>query len=190
MMLSAEQLTAIACDYWPRSMEAALHPETSPQLERLRERWRQTLADMERWRSFIERLKGDLPGFTVGEISATVDACLRCAVYPRDVDRPPDVDWAVVGCMSILAPVYTVFAVRFAYRDGKRVGHTLFFDALPQELGGIAGVLSKGLEASFEVQALPREWAARPVPLCVEPHQPPDTTLFHALFTSEPASVP
>lgn len=189
-MLSAEQLTAIACDYWPRSMEAALHPEVSPQLERLRERWRQTLAEMERWRSFVERLKEDLPGFTVGEITSTVDACLRCAVYPRDVHRPPNADWAVVGCMSILAPVYSVFAVRLAYRNGKRVGHSLFFDALPPELETIAGVLSKGLEATFEVQALALEWATRPVPLWVEPHQPPDTTLFHALFTSEPASVP
>jgi hypothetical protein len=96
----------------------------------------------------------------------------------------------VVGCVSILAPVYTVYGVRYEYSRGKRLRDEVFFEPLPAEMRGPAGVIARGIEATFGVSVLPRELAGTPVPLFVDPREPPDTTLFHALFISQPASVP
>jgi hypothetical protein len=53
-----------------------------------------------------------------------------------------------------------------------------------------ADIVSRRLETTFGVSTLPREIAETPIPLYVEPKEPPNTTLFHALFTSEPESLP
>lgn len=79
---------------------------------------------------------------------------------------------------------------RVSKNGRKRVGHELLFEPLPLEMRGVADVISQRLEATFGVSALPREIAETPVPLFVDPHQPPSTTLFHALFTSEPRNLP
>ncbi|WP_157775088.1 hypothetical protein [Melittangium boletus] len=145
---------------------------------------------METWRTFLDALKGDLPDFVIGDATATVDASLRCAVYPRDNNKPPHADWAVVGCVSILAPVYTLYAVHHEFKGGRPTSHELFFPPLPPEWRDISHTIARRIEATFNVSALSRETAEMPIPLCVDPHQPPDTTLFHALFTSRPQSVP
>jgi hypothetical protein len=47
-----------------------------------------------------------------------------------------------------------------------------------------------GARLLLGVTALPAELAAAPVPLYVDWCVPPDSTLFHALFSSEPDTVP
>lgn len=95
-----------------------------------------------------------------------------------------------MGCVSILAPVYTVYAVQYELSGSKRSGHQLFFGVLPSEMRGIAVELSRKIEAVFGFQELAREIAETPILLLVDPQHPPRTTLFHALFTSQPASLP
>jgi hypothetical protein len=53
-----------------------------------------------------------------------------------------------------------------------------------------ADVIARKLEETFGVEKLPRELARTPVPLFVKWVEPPETTLFHALFTNEPDNVP
>lgn len=189
MTPSTEELLSTARDYWPPTLEAYSSP-TSPQLDRLRERWRHQLSNMEPWWEFIDSLQGELPAFIVWDVTATVDASLRCAIYPPKDRRPPDGHWVVVGCMSILAPVYTVYAVRFKTPKEKQVHSELLLDLHSTEQQALADTVSTTLEATFKVSGLPHDVAQTPVPVCVEPRQPPETTLFHALFTGAPQSIP
>jgi len=190
MALTAEQLLSIARNYWPSDMEHYLRPKQSPAVARFQELWRQQLQKMDRWNAFVRGLGGELPDFTVTNITATFDACLRCAAYPEGARRPASSRWVVVGCASILAPVYTVYGVRYDLSGTKRVGEQVFFEPLPAEMRAPADVMAKGFEERWGVSVLPREVAETAIPLFVDPQQPPHTTLFHALFTSQPESVP
>jgi hypothetical protein len=190
MTLSVEHLVSIARDYWPSDMETYLRSATSPQVTRLQERWQQELANMDRWREFLRALDEDLPDFTIGDATATFDACFRCAVYPPRDKTPPHLDWVVVGCVSILAPVYAVYGVRYECSNGKRTHHSVLLGSFPPEMRVPADAISQRIEAAFGSSEIPREIAETPVALFVDPQHPPDTTLFHALFASQPERVP
>ncbi|WP_257447191.1 hypothetical protein [Archangium lipolyticum] len=187
MAPSSEQLLSVARNYWPSSNEHYLEGEASPEIERLRERWEQELKKIDRWWSFLKELESELPEFTIGDATATVNASFRCIAYSgKDVPKR----FAVVGCVSILAPVCTVYGLEFEDFEGTRTVHRIWFDPLPAEMQSPARVISRKLETTFGVSALPREIADIPVPLFVEWKEPPDTTLFHALFSSKPERVP
>jgi hypothetical protein len=190
MALTFEHLLSIARRYWPSTLEQYLHPESSPEVARFHALWEQELQKMEQWGACVRALNRDLPGFTLGNVTAPVDACLRCAAYPETPFERPGLRWVVVGCVSILAPVYTLYGVQYAYSDTKRIGHKVFFEPLPPEMQAPADIIAQGLESTFGVSKLPRQLAETPVPLFVDPQQPPNTTLFHALFISQPESVP
>lgn len=66
----------------------------------------------------------------------------------------------------------------------------LFFEELPPLMREPAAALARQFEACLGVTALPPALAATPVPFYVDWREPPHTTLFHALFTSEPDNVP
>ncbi|QRK14260.1 hypothetical protein JQX13_13480 [Archangium violaceum] len=190
MTLSAEQLLSIARNYWPSDMESYLRPERSLEVARFQALWRQELGKMGQWGAFVRELNGELPGFTVGNVTAPVDACFRCAAYPETPSESSPFRWVVVGCVSILAPVHSVYGVQYEYSGGKRIRNEVFFEPLPVEMRVPADVLARRIEVTFGARVLPREIAETPVSLFVEPQKPPNTTLFHALFTSQPASVP
>lgn len=189
--MTAEQLLSIARNYWPADLDEYLRPEKSPAVARFQELWRHELGKMDKWNAFVRSLGGELQGFTVSNVTAPVDACLRCAAYPEGARNLASSRWVLVGCVSILAPVYTVYGVRYEFSETKRVGERVFFEPFPAEMQAPADILARNIETRWGgVQVLPREVAATAVPLFVDPLQPPHTTLFHALFTSQPASVP
>ncbi len=188
MTFSTEQLLDIARQYWPSDLETYLRPGSIPEWERLQARWKQEFANMGRWREFLDALEKELPGFTLGNATCPFDACFRCSAY-WDVDPSPQLDWAVIGCVSILAPVYTVYGVRYELKGKQRLRSTVFLDSLPEEMRAPSEVIARKIEETFGASAFPREWNQHPVPLFVDPQQPPNTTLFHALFTGQPDSV-
>ncbi|MFL5343300.1 MAG: hypothetical protein ACJ8AT_00805 [Hyalangium sp.] len=190
MIFSAEQLLSIAREYWPADQESYVRPDKSPQAARLQKRWKEELEKVDPWRAFLRDLTGELPGFTIGDATTTFDACLRCAAYPERESTPPHVDWAVVGCISILAPVYTVYGVQYEYSGKERISHRVFLEPLPPEMRGPATTIARKIESTFGASLLPREVGEVPIPLFVDPQQPPNTTLFHALFVSQPERVP
>ena len=185
MLPSQGQLLAVAEKYW-RSDRAY---DGSPEHRRLTDLWDEELKKMGRWWALLDELKKELPGFTIGNATATPDACFRCAAY-SPVDESSGRRFIVVGCVSILAPVYTVYGVEYVRIGKKRHGLRVFFEPLPAEMRHSADVVSRRIEADFRVSALPRDLADIRLPLHVEPMEPPNTTLFHALFTSEPESLP
>jgi len=186
MPLSVEQLLVIVRRYW-RADKAY---DGSPEHRRLVELWDQELNKLEQWWALLDELKKELPGFTIGNATATPDACFRCAAYSPVSAQFAARRFVVVGCVSILAPVYTVYGVEYVVVDGKRRNPRVFFEPLPGEMRSCADVVSRRLKANFQVNALPRDVADIRIPLYVEPVEPPNTTLFHTLFTSEPESLP
>jgi hypothetical protein len=190
MPLSAEHLISIARNYWRPDKDFDYRPENSPEAERFLDLWEQELKKMDRWRAFLRDLGGVLPGFNIGNATSTCDACFRCSVYPKAETKPQPRRWVAVGCVSILAPVYTIYGVRYDYRGRERIAERVFLDPLPPEMQAPAEIVARRIEATFGVSALPRVIAETPIPLIVEPREPPDTTLFHALFISRPERVP
>ncbi|RKH54493.1 hypothetical protein D7Y23_00085 [Corallococcus sp. AB050B] len=65
----------------------------------------------------------------------------------------------------------------------------VFLGLIPPELQGIADTLARHIEAEYGATALPLEVAQTPVPLYVNLMKPPETTLFHALFTADPWNI-
>ncbi|WNG22056.1 hypothetical protein F0U63_17595 [Cystobacter fuscus] len=64
------------------------------------------------------------------------------------------------------------------------------FELQRPEIKAPAEVITRRVEAEFGFTRLPREMAQMPVPLFVQWKEPPETTLFHALFTNEPENIP
>jgi hypothetical protein len=190
MSLSSEQLISIARNYWPSRKDHDFRQELGPEMKRLYERWEQELKKIDRWWAFLEELENELPGFTLGDATATPDACFRCVAYPEREGPLPTLRWAVVGCISILAPVYTVYGVQFEYSEAARVLRAMEFDPLRPEIRGSAETIARRIESTLGASKLPREIADTPIPLFVQWKEPPETTLFHALFTNQPESLP
>jgi hypothetical protein len=190
MDLTAEQLLSIARNYWRSDRYHHLTQEMSPEAYRLEERWEQELQKVDRWHAFLTELKKELPGFTIGDGTATPDACFRCVAYPVKGRPLPPFDWVVVGCISILAPLYMIYGIEFERAGKVRLSSKVSFEPLPAQMRHPADVFARKIEATFGVRALAREIAETPVPLVVEWKEPPETTLFHALFSNQPESVP
>jgi hypothetical protein len=145
---------------------------------------------MEQWRAFLDALDKDLPDFIIGNATAPGDGSFRCAVYFPEGRTPPGIQRVVVGCVSVLAPVYALYGVESEYRGEKRIRDTVIYEPLPSDMAAVADVVSRRIRETFDVHALPREVADTRIPLIVDPVMPPDTTLFHALFISAPERLP
>ncbi|ATB29762.1 hypothetical protein MEBOL_003217 [Melittangium boletus DSM 14713] len=142
------------------------------------------------WYSFRDKLSEALPNFITGETGSTSDGALRCIVYPPEAARVPTSNWIVVGCVSILAPVYFVYGVECDYADGRLQNPRASFERPPSSMDFPAQMVARTIEMAFGYSAVPRDIAETPVPLFAGLLEPPKTTLFHALFTNEPSSIP
>jgi len=197
MPISAEYLLAVVRSYWRSDHEFDGKLERSPETERFQGLWEEKLEKMDEWHVLLNELQAALPQFGIGNATATSDACFRCSVYTgrepvysSQENEPLARRWVVVGCVSILTPVYAVYGVQYDYRGEERIADRVFLDPLPLEMRAPAEVVARKIETMFGVEAVPREIAEVRIPLIVGPHEPPDTTLFHALFTAWPESVP
>jgi hypothetical protein len=190
MPLSSEDLLAVARNYWPSTQDSYLKQEVSPELQRLQKLWERELPKLDRWWALLEELEEALPGFKLGDATATRDACFRCVASPLDTSSHPTSRWVAVGCLSILAPVAFVYGVHLEYRGTERVSQEARFGPLPPETGRAVDIMTRKIESTFAATTLPRELAQMRVPLFVEFKEPPETMLLHALFTSSPESVP
>ena len=191
MLPPTEHLISIAREYWRPDKNYQLRQEKSPEDRKREARWAEELKKIDGWHSFLRDLRQELPNFTIGDGTATPDACFRCVAYPVKGRPLPPHHWVVVGCVSILAPVYIVYSVKYGrVGDRTRLNPRLDFEPFPPEMDLPARIIAKKIEETFGASKLPREIAEIPVPLFVKWVEPPETTLFHALFTNEPDNVP
>jgi hypothetical protein len=185
--MSPELLLSIVRHYWPSTEAYYLSGEASPELKRLQALWQQELKKLDKWWALLDELERELPEFTIGDGTATSEPSFRCVAYSG---RRAQHRFAVVGCLSILAPVSTVYGLEFEETEETRRVSRICFEPLPDEMQEPARVMARKIEAAFGASALPREVAETPIPLFVEWMAPPNTTLFHALFASRPEIIP
>jgi hypothetical protein len=192
MDFSSENLLAIARKYWRADKVYDGRLVNSPEYDRLCDLWEERLRnDLERWTAFLEALRPELPGFDLG--SATVpssSSSFRCVAYARSPRQSPPFHFAVVGCVSILAPLYSVYGVQYDFVGPEQHNPRVSFEPLPPEMREPADIIAQKIEAMFEVRRLPREVADKPVPLFTPWKEPPETTLFDVLFDSQPDNLP
>jgi hypothetical protein len=193
MKLSVEELIARASHYWPADFEWHERGEIPPETHRLwalyKEEWPRRGAQ---WLALVEDLQQKLPGYSIYNSTVPVDPSFRFTIRPPKERLKPRLDQMVVGCLSLIAPVYSVYGLQHEYRRRKRVmsaNDRLFLDELPQELREPADVAARRIEAHFGVERLTPEVAATPVPLYVDITFPPHATLFHALISEQADSV-
>lgn len=197
MSPTAEELIAIARQYWRLDKDYGL--DSNPEHHRLQQQWEQALKGFDRWRAMKQEieheLRQELPGLKLkmGDATATPDACFRCQVYPDERTEDGQVlprRWILVGCASIIAPVYIVYAVEYDVVGMEALNPRVLLEPFPPELRRPAEIIGRKIEAAYGYRKVSREIAQTPVPLFVEWKEPPETTLFHAIFTNEPTSIP
>lgn len=188
--LSAEGLIKVVRSYYDSSNDFLFTSEPSPEENRRQALWTQWIENMEPWRAFRAKLRIELPNYVIGETYASADGGPRCIIYPPKESRTPSSNWIVVGCVSLLAPVYFVYGAECDYIEGGLRNIRASFEPPPPNMSLPAQVIAETIETSFGFSAVPREVAEAPVPLFAGRLQPPNTTLFHTLFTSAPNSIP
>ncbi|WP_143177612.1 hypothetical protein [Cystobacter ferrugineus] len=188
--LSRDDLLAIIRNYYDSSSEFLYTSETSPATKRLHALWTQWLENMGPWNAFLNELESELPTFVVGDTLSSSDGGPRCLVYPPKESRVPGANWVVVGCISLLAPVYMVYGVECDYADGGLRNEKASFAQPPSNMALPAQIVARKIETTFGFSAVSCELAETPVPLFVGGREPSEVTLFHALFTSDPSVIP
>ncbi len=190
MRPSKEDLIAIARKHYPSSNTFLFTDERSPETQRLDAVWERWSADMSAWHALRDDLGRALPHHLIGETYPSMDGGPRCVIYMPQDSWSAQAPWDVVGCVSLLAPVYFVYGVLWDDSAGRRQNGRARFEPPPASMAWPAQILARTIEARFGFSALPREWAETPVPLYAGSLEPHETTLFHALFTSAPQSIP
>lgn len=190
MSLLKKDLMNVVQQYYDASGE--LHVASRPSLatERLTALWEQWIEERSAWTELRRQLKSELPGHDIGETYSTHDGGPRCLIYPPKESRTPTGNWIVVGCISLLAPVYFVYGVECDFLEGRLRNDKASFEHPPVEMAFAAQVVARKIEATFGFSELARDIAATPVALFAGNMEPPDTTLFHVLFTNAPSRIP
>ncbi|WP_223642127.1 hypothetical protein [Corallococcus sp. EGB] len=192
MSPSTEELLVIARRYWRADQAYDFRLDPSPEYLRYEALWNEKRKEFGRWVALLEEIQEALPDGKVWDYTPpTANPSFGALVYPRHekiMHRPQKV-WVVAGYLSILAPVYTVHCIRKEYLGTQLRSTKVFLGPIPLELQGIADTVARHIETEYGATALPLEVAQTPVPLYVNLMKPPQTTLLHALFTSEPENI-
>lgn len=193
---SETDLVELCRRYYPagRTLDDHAHG-ASPEWHRFHAKWHEALADRSRWLLLRGTLEQAFPANSVGDATAyTHDGGYRCCVHAIEPpDKADGISQEVVGCVSLLAPLYFVYGTQHRYRGGKREepAAIVFLDALPESLMPHAAKVARTIESVFGYQPFPARLASVRIPdLCLDHFEPGRGTLFRALFTLEPASLP
>lgn len=187
---SKEDLIKIVQRHYDSSNAFLFTLERSPEENRRQALWTQWIDNRAPWRAFRAKLRSELPDYETGETYSSVDGGPRCIIYPPKYSRKPSSNWVIVGCVSLLAPVYFVHGVECDYIEGRLQNDKASFEPPPSSMALPAQVVARTIETLFGFSVLPHELAQTPVPLYAGPIEPPQTTLFHTLFTNEPSIIP
>ncbi|MBM7118370.1 hypothetical protein [Archangium primigenium] len=186
---SAEELISVVQNYYDSNNNFHFRLETSPETSRRQALWTQWIAHMDPWLAFRDELGSKLPEHVIGETYSSHDGGPRCIIYPPDDLRTHSSDWTVVGCLSLLAPVYFIYGLE-RERQTKVRRYKVSFETPPPHMSLPAKIIARTIETSFGASSIPRAVADTPVQLFVGNLAPLKTTLFHALFTDEPETIP
>lgn len=190
MPLSKDDLIEIVQSHYRSSNTFLFTLEPSLEENRRQALWSRWIENREPWKAFRAKLRSELPHYETGATYSSADGGPRCIIYPPRESLAPSSNWIVVGCVSLLAPVYFVYGVECNYAEGRLQNDRASFEPPPSSMALPTQIVARTIETMFSFSALPHELAQTPVPLYAGSIEPPQTTLFHTLFTNEPSSIP
>lgn len=190
-----EELIDVVRRYYPVGRTPYDHNhEASPEWHRFMDLWHGFIDDRSRWLALDDLLTREFSGITVGDATAyTHDGGCRCCVYAIEPESTEEgISKEVLGCVSLLAPVYYVYGTQDRILKRKRIEVTVFLDTLPEELAPYAAKVARGIETVFTgYTPFPKEWLHVPLPdLCADGIYFGKWTLFNLLFTLQPDNFP
>lgn len=195
MPYTREQLISIAQQYFRNDREYEDSGRLSPEAQRFHDRWAEEIKRLDWWHGFSEELRRSFPHLVTGNHPATCDSSWKYLVYENTGCKPPAFRFVVAGCVSVLAPVYTIYAVQYDFGEyymtgPRRLNPRLSLTPFPPEMREIGDIMARKIEEYFKAELLPREILETPVPLIANFQEPPHTNLLHVLFSSEPCALP
>ncbi len=118
-----------------------------------------TARDLRAWPAFMKRLEQVFPGCLLWNKTIPNHVpCYSCQVYLPD--RPEGCYDAIVGLLSLLAPVYTIYGCRDI--DGGE--YWVRFPPLPERFRALEQRLATLIESEFGFTRLDKEVLLTPVP--------------------------
>ncbi|MBM7118371.1 hypothetical protein [Archangium primigenium] len=187
---SKEDLISIVQKHYDSTNAFMFTTGLTPEAKRLDSAWKKWIQNRAPWHAFRYELSRALPSHIIGETYPSMDGGPRCIVYQPRASWTARSNWDVVGCVSLLAPVYFVYGVQWDYIDGVRQNFSANFGQPPPIMAEPVQVMTKSIEKTFGFEVIPPELANTPVALYAGLLEPHETTLFHTLFTNESHNIP
>lgn len=184
-----DELAQLVRRYYPIGLES-YDPryKTSPELERLQsvlESARNELeakTDESKWGRLVRRLREEFDGCIVWDTTLPLDEpCYSCRVYLPWVVIGSSSAESVVALISLLAPVYTIYAAREDEHDPW-----IEFPPLPAAFQAHEARLAQTIENEWEIFRLPEDTLFTPLPDLVPPgggFELGQASLMDCLFT-------
>jgi hypothetical protein len=183
--LTTEQLLAVCYAHYPRHLDYAdPQHEASPETQRLRAALAAAMQDHSRYRQLVTTLRDRHP-----ELGWADWTYLRrepgyiFIMTTTPVDESTKQWTTVVACISVIAPVYFIYAQHLRDVDGREVGENDY--RLVPEAQWLVDEMAREIEAVFSYVPLTREQAFTRVPeLRINDLAEGEATIFDCLFTS------
>jgi hypothetical protein len=116
------------------------------------------------WKAFIQRVRDALPACSLWDMTLLIhDPCYRLRVSLPHQEPDGDRREEVVCLLSLLAPVYVLYASHMLY-TGPFMEQWTRYPPLPPEFQACEAQLAKLVESSFSATRLPNEALFTPVP--------------------------
>jgi hypothetical protein len=191
---SIATLLEVVHHYYPEAKWAYdSNPRATPEGQRYSAAWQRALEDYARWVDLVQQFEQGFPEYGVMDITmSTGTQCYRVGVsIPKHEIpvRPPCEIHEVIGCVSILAPVYLIYGLHRVFTIKRVQGSNTLRFQLTGEMARCATRLSWAIEQYYP--------SHRPLPIeagevrIVDRHilssnyMPGELTLRDALFCAD-----
>jgi len=163
--LTADALVRLVHRYYPPGVLID-EPQykNSAEAQRLEKLLREAMQNMHDWEQFVRRLHDEFPGCMIWDQTLLQHApCYVCQVALPGVEMGGDRYDAVVCMLSLLAPVYAIYATH-SLNTGPLLDSWLRFPPLPPEFQSHEARLASLIESTFGFTRLSDEVLSTPVP--------------------------
>jgi len=136
----------------------------SEEAQRLNRLLRETMKDMQAWNGFIQRLHEEFPGCPLWDRTLLQhDPCYICEIALPGMEMGGDRYDAIICLLSLLAPVYALYAEHYLDTGPLRESW-LRFPPFPPEYQAHEAKLASLIESTFGFTRLTHEVLSTPVP--------------------------
>ncbi len=156
--LSPQALVALVHRYWPADLLGTDDPRytASEEIQRQKALREAAWRDSGSWVAFLERLEQELPGCEPWDLPYLLhEPCRYCRIaLPADGSREVR---EIVCMVSVLAPVYALFASRQRYEEERMVWNEVSFPPLPAGFQPQESTLARLVETQLGCTRLPND---------------------------------